>query len=124
MIKIQFSNIYFDRGIGFKDRSKAAGIRVEGHSGTGKKGEDLVCAAVSVLAQTAVAGISRIAEIEQDLTIRDGYISSEFSITGLGIEKMIKLETIAGLLLIGLMEILKNNDGIMEIHFDDKAVKV
>ncbi|NLL42276.1 MAG: ribosomal-processing cysteine protease Prp [Firmicutes bacterium] len=40
------------------------GFLVEGHSGFAAHGEDIVCAAVSALAQTAVLGIQEVIEID------------------------------------------------------------
>ena len=40
--------------------------RVSGHAGAGKKGSDIVCAAVSVLARTAIRVLSE----REDITIR------------------------------------------------------
>ena len=37
---------------------KISGYRVHGHSGTASKGQDIVCAGISALAQTALLGIS------------------------------------------------------------------
>lgn len=50
---------------------------VEGHAGSAEKGRDLVCAAVSVLAQTLVNALHKLAQIEledPDIEIFSGYI--------------------------------------------------
>ena len=36
---------------------KISGMRVHGHSGTAARGQDIVCAGISALAQTALLGI-------------------------------------------------------------------
>jgi uncharacterized protein YsxB (DUF464 family) len=61
--------------------------RVEGHAGAGPKGGDIVCAAVSVLARTALAVLSR----RKGITVRGdaperGIISMEIDYTGEGRE--------------------------------------
>ncbi|MBQ7515107.1 MAG: ribosomal-processing cysteine protease Prp [Schwartzia sp.] len=38
--------------------NRIAAFRVNGHSGTAPRGEDIVCAGVSALAQTALLGLS------------------------------------------------------------------
>lgn len=48
------------------------GFRVTGHAGYGPKGGDIVCAAVSALAQTAVLGLEDQLEGKPEVTISDG----------------------------------------------------
>lgn len=51
---------------------KLKACRAEGHSGYGKKGEDIVCAAITVLIRTAVQTLSKLEGVcvESDLTTR------------------------------------------------------
>lgn len=49
-------------------------IEVKGHAGYGKKGEDIVCSAVSILTYTILAYLMQRKEIKvQDAVIKDGY---------------------------------------------------
>lgn len=48
------------------------GFRVTGHAGYGPKGGDIVCAAVSALAQTAVLSLQDQVEGEPEVVISDG----------------------------------------------------
>ena len=48
------------------------GLVVEGHAGYGPRGQDIVCAAVSALAQTAVLALERLAGVEPQADIREG----------------------------------------------------
>lgn len=48
------------------------GFRVTGHAGYGPKGGDIVCAAVSALAQTAVLSLKDQLEGEPEVIISDG----------------------------------------------------
>ncbi|MDF2839433.1 MAG: hypothetical protein K0Q99_204 [Clostridia bacterium] len=60
------------------NRDKAKNItdfKLDGHAGAAKSGEDIVCSAVSVLAQTAVQGLKMVADIDIKYEIRDGYLS-------------------------------------------------
>ena len=43
------------------------GFKVSGHAG-GKKGQDIVCAGVSAIVQTAIIGIGHVANIPQTVT--------------------------------------------------------
>ncbi|MGB7605196.1 MAG: ribosomal-processing cysteine protease Prp [Lutisporaceae bacterium] len=63
------------------NRNKAKHItsyKLTGHTGYSKLGEfDIVCSAVSVLAQTAVQGLKVIADIDIKYEIKDGYLSCQ-----------------------------------------------
>lgn len=50
------------------------GFTVKGHAAFAPKGEDIVCAAVSVLTQTAVISMERIAGIKPVVRSADGYL--------------------------------------------------
>ncbi|WP_406677912.1 ribosomal-processing cysteine protease Prp [Moorella sp. ACPs] len=50
------------------------GFTVSGHSGYRPKGEDIVCAAVSALAQTAVLSLKDHLEEEPRVSIREGFL--------------------------------------------------
>lgn len=53
-------------------------FKYSGHAGYGKVGEgDIVCSAVSVLAQTAVQGLKMVADIDIKYQIKDGYLSCQ-----------------------------------------------
>lgn len=50
------------------------GIKVTGHANYAKHGEDIVCAAVSVLAQTTLLGLVEVLKINVDYKIDEGYL--------------------------------------------------
>ncbi|WP_338824958.1 hypothetical protein MHOCP_05220 [Moorella humiferrea] len=50
------------------------GLTVTGHAGFRPKGEDIVCAAVSALAQTAVLSLREQLEEEPVVTLREGFL--------------------------------------------------
>ncbi len=50
------------------------GFKVTGHSGYAKRGEDIVCSAVSALTQTALLGLEKVAKASVDYDISDGYL--------------------------------------------------
>ncbi len=65
MIKVQFH-------IG-KD-GKIRGFQVKGHAGYADHGRDIVCAAVSALAQTAVLGLTKVAGLTAKVDSREGFL--------------------------------------------------
>ncbi|HHY09973.1 MAG TPA: ribosomal-processing cysteine protease Prp [Firmicutes bacterium] len=51
------------------------GFRIKNHTGYADKGEDIVCAAVSALGQTAVLGLRKVVGLECSLTLKEAYLS-------------------------------------------------
>ena len=119
MIRIVFRNLSFHEGVELPGSAGPVSMTVEGHAGKGIRGSDPVCAAVSALAQTAVLGIRRIAGIEQDLSVRDGYLHTVFDTADLSPGKKGALKIILDLFCIGIFEILKEHEGAVSIDFDD-----
>lgn len=50
------------------------GYEIKGHSGFAEAGQDIVCAAVSVLAQTGANALEKLAGIEPRIQMEDGYL--------------------------------------------------
>lgn len=46
--------------------------KIIGHANTDDHGKDIVCAAISVLAQTSILGIHKVLEVEPEWTAKDG----------------------------------------------------
>ena len=56
----------------FSQDSYITGFRIEGHSGYAEAGSDIVCAAISALAITAVNALEEILDIEPETDMGDG----------------------------------------------------
>jgi uncharacterized protein YsxB (DUF464 family) len=54
---------------------RVTGFEVEGHAGFAAQGEDVVCAAVSVLAQSAVIGLEYFLDPKPAVRIEEGFLS-------------------------------------------------
>lgn len=54
------------------------GVTCEGHTGYGEEGEDIVCAAVSSVIQTAVLGLMRLSgiDVRYEVDEKRGYLSA------------------------------------------------
>lgn len=50
------------------------GFEACGHSGYAEHGKDIVCAAISALAYTAVGAVSEMTKVEADWSYKDGYM--------------------------------------------------
>ncbi|MDO4852799.1 MAG: ribosomal-processing cysteine protease Prp [Clostridia bacterium] len=56
----------------FRDGEAPVGVHVTGHAGCGAYGEDLVCAAVSAVVQTAILGITDVLNLNAGVSIEEG----------------------------------------------------
>ena len=73
------------------------GFRVTGHAGYGEVGEDIVCAAVSVLTQNTVNAIETYTEDELTYSVDDGYLDCSFSGTVSAESKLLMNAMVLGL---------------------------
>ena len=64
-------NIYRDKA------GRIVKYKVEGHTGAGAEGNDIVCAAVSAVTQAAIVGLEEVAGIKPKIRVRNGYLECE-----------------------------------------------
>ena len=85
-------------------RGRLVGFDATGHTGYAEEGEDIVCAAVSAITQTAVIGITEVIKAPCALDISDGelHLMLERSVKGKQLEQA---ELIIGTMLAGLRSI-------------------
>ena len=81
---------------------KITGFKVTGHSGTAVRGEDVVCAGVSSLTQTALLGLGEYLHRDLDYSVASGKLSMK-----LGCAPDSLTEAILQTMLLGLIEIEK-----------------
>jgi hypothetical protein len=79
------------------------GFRLKGHAGMAEKGRDIVCAAVSVLTQTAVLGLHRHLGLTPDVERKDGYLTC--MLTEREMIEMSAVQAILETMVIGLTDI-------------------
>lgn len=81
-----------------------SGFKVTGHAGFNSHGKDIVCSAVSALAQTTLLGLVKVAEAEVDYRIDEGFLTC--NLIKAGTEKQrIMCDAILGTLQVGLKSI-------------------
>ncbi len=91
---------------------------MEGHSGWGQKGSDIVCSAVSAIIQTAVVAITEVAKIHQEVVQRDGYLESTISTDDAESAGLNALKIILDTMLVGLNGIMDNYPETVEVIFE------
>ena len=90
---------------------KIFGYEVTGHSGTAAHGEDIVCAGVSSLAQTALLGIGKYLHREVDYKVASGKLSMRLK----GVPDDLT-EAVLQTMLLGLEEIAKISPKAVRIN--------
>jgi uncharacterized protein YsxB (DUF464 family) len=118
LITAVFKNIVSNDKIDL-DKDIIVSLEVSGHSGLNKKGNDILCSAVSALSQTFILTVARVLQIEQQLKQEDGYLSSCIDLNGMSSDDRTKLKLLIDSLLIGLFEINKEYPDKIKIEFVD-----
>ena len=80
------------------------GFEVCGHSGYAEHGKDIVCAAISALAYTAVGSISEMTKVKADWNYKDGYMFYMVHSDDLGANRGI-VKTIFDTIVIGFRQV-------------------
>lgn len=58
----------------FKEKNEICGFQVKGHSGYAESGQDIVCSAISAVAEMAVVGLKEVLKLKIDFKTRDGFM--------------------------------------------------
>ncbi|MFA6866823.1 MAG: ribosomal-processing cysteine protease Prp [Clostridia bacterium] len=99
-----------------KNASKVSIVEINGHSGYAKYDRDIVCSAVSAIAQTALMGIIDVSESEVMYKIgEEGYLKFEIPTPQSEIED-IKQQTIISTMILGLRDIEKGYNAFVKLE--------
>lgn len=102
MIKVKIFKEPTDRIVGFE---------VAGHSGTAERGQDIVCAGVSSLTQTALLGLEKHLHRDMDYSVASGKLKMQLKSAPDELT-----ETLLQTMLLGLMEIAKLSPEAVQIQ--------
>lgn len=61
--------------IGGSEDGRIRGFEISGHSGYAESGEDIICAAISVLGQTAIVSLKELTDLRVEYEIDEGETS-------------------------------------------------
>ncbi len=98
----------------YKHSGQYRGFWCEGHAGYGEEGQDIVCAAVSVLTVNTVNSIEAFTEDPLSGQEKDGFVSCK--LTG-SVSKETAL--LMDSMVLGLTDIERNYDNYMQIRFKE-----
>lgn len=89
-------------------------IQVSGHANSDDYGKDIVCAAVSVISQTILLGISEILKDDLNYSIKKGDLSFEIP-DKMSYEDELRVNALTHTLILGLQNIKNNYKNYIDI---------
>ena len=60
----------------YAQNGNITGFKIEGHSGYGQAGSDIVCAAISSVAQATIMGLEEVANVPMDVDVKEGFLKA------------------------------------------------
>ncbi len=63
----------------FTEQGTPVGFELAGHAEQGAYGEDIVCAGISAIAQTALLGVTDVLKLDAAIALEEGHMRSELS---------------------------------------------
>ena len=95
------------------------GYNITGHAGYDTKGEDIVCAAISVLAQTVLLSLADVCNIEEkyiEYSIDEGVMNVMIS-DDLDNDRYMEAEILLNTLEVGVRAIIENYPGYVTVGY-------
>jgi uncharacterized protein YsxB (DUF464 family) len=131
LITVTYTNILYDDELRFIETDVGTvRVTVEGHAlfSAGdsrnhndsflnlKKGNNIVCSAVSFTALTLLRSITVIAEIKPDYTIKDGLLDFTIGVSSLSTEKKRIIQVLLESFIIGMLDLNKKYPDLITIR--------
>ncbi|HZJ76068.1 MAG TPA: ribosomal-processing cysteine protease Prp [Oscillospiraceae bacterium] len=91
---------------------------IQGHAHAANPGEDIVCAAVSVLSQTTVLSLHQIVNVDIKYEIKKGYLKCKLP-KNLTKKKLYETKLLIDTMLLGLENIQENYSQYIEIRYKE-----
>ena len=99
-----------------KNRGHIVKVTAHGHTGYGEEGEDIVCAALSSVIQTALMGLLQVAGIDVRYEILDQHGSLEFEIPQLDESARHDADVILNTMLCGITDLVDGYSDYIELE--------
>jgi len=88
----------------FRSNDFYTGFTTSGHSGFSNQGQDIVCAAISAITQTAILGLLEVANIEPIIKKKDGLLEISIPVE---YQKKLDIFVILSTMLLGIRDLQK-----------------
>lgn len=100
-----------------KNKKSISVIECDGHTNYGEKGEDIVCAALSSVVQTAALGLLQVAGVQIKMTRNDeqGYLKIIIP-EGLSETKQHEVDVITNTMLLGIADLNEGFSDFIELE--------
>lgn len=121
MIEVYLINLFKEDAILKAGSGEYIILKATGHAGFGAKNTDIVCAGISAIIQTSVAAITKVANINQKIKQKDGFLESKIKLSKLEPEAINNLFVIINTMLAGLEEILKIYPEALKLYFEERG---
>ena len=111
MIKITF----------YKNKNFLIGFEISGHSGYAEEGKDIVCSAVSSMAQMAVVGLIQVQNLKLNVkkNVKEGYLLCKFS-KNIKENEMLKAQDMLETLKISLDDVVQDYKKFIKMEVKDE----
>lgn len=90
-------------------------FRVTGHAGYADRGQDVVCAAVSVLSQATVLGLEHVVGLRPDVRVKPGFLSCSLP-EELGTDESRRAQDILETMVLGLKNLAASHPGFLQVQ--------
>jgi len=97
-------------------------VEASGHTGYGVSGEDIVCASISSILQTAVLGVLKVAGVNARFQKNDetGYLKLELP-KNLSEKEVIEVDAILNTMLAGVIDLAESYSNFIELEVLDNV---
>lgn len=98
----------------FFHNGRPTGFDAKGHTGYAKSGEDIVCAAVSAITQTAAMGVLELCKCPSEFDIKDGRLRLKIADSS-SAQQREKAELILSTMLLGLRSVQRDYSDYLKL---------
>lgn len=98
-----------------KKSGHVVSLSADGHTGYGVEGEDIVCAALSSIIQTALLGLLQVAGINVKFTRRDEEAYLKFELPSLDSSQRRDADMILDTMLVGIFDLYETYSDFIEL---------
>jgi len=99
-----------------RDGERISEVTVKGHSGYGKYGKDIVCAAVSAITQTALMGVIEYSSEKIVYTVNEEEGFMRFSVPESSGDTKLRIDAILDTMILGLKDVEKGYGSYVKVE--------
>lgn len=105
----------------YLNNQKVKGFEISGHAFCGPEGQDVVCAAVSMVSQTAILGLTNYLNLKLEGKVEKGFIKC--FLPDLSADERLQADAILETMILGLESISKDYPNIIIVGKEEVASK-